>query len=108
MAKTAEELLREQQQNYFLLSNEPGKVTVVVLDPLREFPAFFTNSYLQNNKDKAHARQQKRVPRLTCFTDDAAGLKNGDVLNFSSKNYTVSRVTDDQTPGVYQAVIWLL
>lgn len=111
---TAYDAIRDQQENYFLLHGSRRDVTVV--KDGRIFPALFDSSYLRDNKDKGNHMQQKRVPHLTCFTDNIGNLEQHDVLQVwnryagvgTPKEYKVSRTTEDETNETYQGEIWLV
>ena len=98
--------IRLQQENYFLL--HPSKRDVTIVKDGRIFPALFDSSYLRDNKDKGNHMQQKRVPHLTCFTDNIGDLEQGDEVTFDEKTYKVSRTTEDMTIETYQGEIWLV
>jgi len=106
--------IRDQQENYFLL--HPSKRDVTVVKNGRIFPALFDSSYLRDNKDKGNHMQQKRVPHLTCFTDNIGDIEQNDTLNVwegeadvgTPKEYKVSRTTEDETLETYQGEIWLV
>jgi len=106
----------QQERDWFEYQADSVKVTVV--DGGREFHALFDNSYSNGNADKAHVKQHKRVPRLTCFSGDVSGLENSlereDVLSWYDEatettiTMKVNRIETDLTSGTYQAAIWLI
>jgi hypothetical protein len=99
------DMKKQQVQDYFVY--HPDSRDVTVQRNGRIFPALFDKSYAEGSASKAEVKRKSYSPRLTCFTDDAVDIKKDDIVSFSGVEYSVFRVSKDETEETFQASIWL-
>ena len=108
---------KKWMRNYFIKHPDSRIIEIVGGG---SFPAVFDFAYMSNNKDGGNVEQQKQVPHLTFFSEQAelltARVTELDVptawdeneLPISFAHFTVYKVSADETLESFQADAWLL
>lgn len=107
MSSEALELKKQQAKDWFELN--PDSRLISVVGNSDTFWGVYDESYLSENTDKGRVKQQKMVPRITCFTEDADAFEaNSTKINWGGEDRLIFRITKDRTEETFQANLWLV
>ena len=113
MSDAALALKKRQMEDFF--AYHPDSIDIGVLDGgggsiVRTVPGLFDHAVQgQDARQMGAVEFHKRMPSLTIYTGNAQYFVNGTTwIRFSGKEYLIREKSDDESPGSYQTVLWLV